>query len=445
MGPLSSASRIARGLALALVLTACAGLPPWFPQGASLARWKREAQELRGLEFVRPFHVRFVARDDVREIVAAILDSSYEQGDIEAYRDGYAALGALPADLDLREALLDLQEDQLLGLYEPDSETMYVVKGGLNEAYGEATIVHELVHALQHQHFPELFRVQQGLRRNDDVVSALGAALEGDASFTMLARMPSGERSVEIADRLREAMLLDQRHPEGKLAEVPRLMRVSLLFGYTHGTVIAAHRYEASGNAGLDELLADPPISTRQAVEPEDDPEVEFVALPLESLRAAVEARGCRVGLENVAGALTVGVLFQDHEGAEREPGLEELLRDWRGDRFVHVVCGSSWELAWVTRWRSEAAADAFAMRYRGIAASIASSAPLSGAAQAIDRGRTVLVRTPGLAPDDDLLLAGSEVRAYRTLGEWMADDCFTESPCPRSGSLAAASHAPSW
>ena len=64
-----------------------------------------------------------------------------------------------------------------------------------------------------------------------------------------------------------EAMLLDQRSPEGKLAEVPRLMRVSMLFGYAHGTPIAARSFAAQGNAGLNALLDAPPISTRQARE----------------------------------------------------------------------------------------------------------------------------------------------------------------------------------
>ena len=47
--------------------------------------------------------------------------------------------------------------------------------------------------------------------------------------------------------------------------------------------------------------------------------------------------------------------------------------------------------------------------------------------------GRTVLVHTPGLAPDLAYLIDESEIRSYTTLDAWLADDCFPESPCPRN------------
>ncbi len=415
------------------------------PGISAFVSYKRATENLRGLEFVRTFSFELIEREQISELVAEMIAVSYSAGHVERYRDAYAALGALPADIDLEQVLLELQEDQLLGLYDPRTETMYVVRGGLDDDYQAATIIHELVHALQHQHFPELFAVQQTLRHNDDLVSALSMAIEGDASLTMLARLPRHDRSMLAASMLRDVMLLDIKYPEGKLAEVPRLLRVSLLFGYAHGPSLAAFHFERAGNAGLDEFLRDPPIATVNALDPDRPVAVEFVSLPLEPLGESLAARGCALGHDNVAGALTVGVIFEDHEGRERAPGLDLLLADWKGDRFVHASCGDEWELAWLTRWRSEAAAEVFATRYRGIAASIAAAAPLSGEPELLQAGRTVLVHTPGLAPELALILDGAEIRGYSSLASWIADDCFTESPCPRSGSLAAASHAPSW
>jgi hypothetical protein len=435
MGGLIRALRPLRVAALALLCTGCAGFVPWLLGDPRIDELARTTEALRGLEFERPYTARFVEREEIPALVGGMIDAASEPGYIVAYRDAYAALGAWPPDLDLRQTVLELQMDQILGLYDPDSETLYVVSDGGGEAFGaesDATIVHELVHALQHQHFPGLFAIQQGLRHNDDLVTALAAAIEGDASLTMLANMAGDGRSVEMADQLAEVMLLDQRYPEGKLAEVPRLMRVSMLFGYTHGTPIAARSYAARGNAGLDALLEAPPLSTRQAREPGDDPEVEFVALPLEALGAALEPRGCRIAHQNVAGVLTTGVLFEDWEEPQPAAGLAALLRDWRGDRFVHVVCGDVWELAWLSRWRSEAAAQAFATRYQAIAPRIAANAPLSGVPSIVQRGPAVLIRTDGLAAHDSLLLDQSEVRRYSSFADWVADDCFTESPCPR-------------
>ena len=412
---------------LALLAGACA----LQPGVSALISYKRATESLRGLEFQRRFDFEFIDREQIPGLVRKMVEAAYPPGHVEAYRDAYAALGALPADIDLEQALLELQQDQLLGLYDPHTETMYVVRSGPDDDYQAATIIHELVHALQHQHFPELFAVQQTLRHNDDLVSALSTAIEGDASLTMLARLPRRDRSVLTAGLLREVMLLDIQYPEGKLAEVPRLLRVSLLFGYAHGTSLAAVHYERAGNAGLDQFLRDPPIATVNALEPDQPVAVEFVSLPLEPLGEALAARGCSLGHHNVAGALTVGVIFEDHEGQDRAPGLDLLLADWKGDRFVHARCGDQWELAWLTRWRSEAAANAFASRYRGIAASIAVAAPLSGEPELMRAGRTVLVYTPGLVAELELILDGAEIRRYPSLASWIGDDCFTESPCP--------------
>ena len=418
-----------RGLALLGLLTlGCAVF-----QQSALISWKRATEQLRGLEFERRVHFRHLQRSELPAVIREIMAAAYPPGHVDDYAQAYAAIGALPAGVDLEASLLDLQQDQLLGLYDPQTETLYVITGGGRDRdYTAATMIHELVHALQHQHFEPLFAVQQGLRHNDDLVSGLTAAIEGDASLTMLARLPRRDRSVWMADQLRELMLLDIKYPQGKLAEAPRLLRASLLFGYTHGTPLAARYYAQAGNVGLDAMLRAPPISTRQARDLGDFSAVDFVALPLERLAGELAARDCELGHHNVAGALTIGVIFEDHEGEARRPGLDELLEDWRGDRFVHARCGEQWEFAWLTRWRSPAAAGAFATRYADIAESVAAAAPLSGPPALTHVSRTVLVHTPGLTPDLGYLIDESEIRSYSSLAAWLADDCFTESPCPR-------------
>ena len=62
---------------------------------------------------------------------------------------------------------------------------------------------------------------------------------------------------------------------------------------------------------------------------------------------------------------------------------------------------------------------------------------PLSGPPRVIGAGRTTLVVSPGLVDQAELILEQSEVRSYGPFGEWTADDCFPESPCP--GTLASA------
>ena len=150
--------------------------------------------------------------------------------------------------------------------------------------------------------------------------------------------------------------------------------------------------------------------------------------MPLEQVAAELAARDCTLGDDNVAGGLTIDVLFEEHgDAVERD----SLLVKWSGDRFQHLVCAGFPELVWVTRWDDAAAAAEFAARYAAIADSVASSAGFSGAARVLVDGRTAVVLSPTLADLGPPILAGLEIRAYQSFDEWTADDCFPESPCP--------------
>ncbi len=161
---------------------------------------------------------------------------------------------------------------------------------------------------------------------------------------------------------------------------------------------------------------------------PEDTDPVEFVRLPAAELVERLEARDCTAGDDNVAGALTLRVLFAEY-GSEADIG--GLLRGWAGDRFLQLDCGETWELVWLTRWDSDDAAAEFASAYRAIADAVAANAKLAGVPEVIVRGRTAVVVTPALRAHANWILESSEIRAYASFAEWRRDDCFPESPCP--------------
>ncbi len=238
----------------------------------------------------------------------------------------------------------------------------------------------------------------------------------------------AGGRDEATASRVRENMLAERTRSDGPLAGAPPLLRESLIFPYAHGTPATARSYAAGGLAGLDAVLRDPPLSTARVLEPDESDPVEFIRLPEVELAERANARGCALGIDNVAGALTLEVLF-DHYG---HPGdLRELRRAWTGDRFLQIDCGETWDLVWLTRWDSESGAIAFASAYRAIADAVASNSRLSGTPEVVLRGRTALVVTPGLRSDAERILAASEIRAYARFTDWRNDDCFPESPCP--------------
>jgi hypothetical protein len=429
-------------LALALAASGCA----WFASaspGVSLSRAKAKTEELRGLRFrsggvaswlgLAPrLRLRWIDQAEVGELSRREVAAKLPAGFAEGYRDAYASLGVFPRDLDLLAALMALHEDQLVGVYSPRDRTLYVVRDAPAHVDGDAEtiLVHELVHALQHDHFERLMRLVEDLAGNDDVLTGVAAAIEGDASYTMtgVPLGPDAELRGAAARDAKKSWLADVAHPSGVLAEVPLLLRESLLFPYAYGVVLASRAHAREGNAGLDALLASPPLSSARVVHPDDRDPVEFVRLPEAALAEWLDARGCRLGQSNVAGAVTIDVLFRDHADGER---IGELARRWAGDRFLHVACTRGPELLWITRWDDAASARAFAERYAAIAPSVARAAGFEAAATVALDGRSAVVASPGVADLALPVLRASEIRAYEEFDAWWSDGCFPTG-CPK-------------
>jgi hypothetical protein len=439
------------GALLALSLLGCLPLPlgprtvaPLAP--SEIEAWQATASELRGLEFRDPVRIEWIESGDIPGIVRAEVEATFDPSYVVAYRDAYAALGLFPPDLDLLETIMALQAEQLVGLYSVSRRTLYVVSAA-REQYGAPTIlVHELVHALQHQHFPRTVAMLQRLENNDDLAGALGAAVEGDASLTMLAVEGSEEaRTLEAARGFRRAMLADLRHPTGLLAEVPRLLRVTLIAPYAYGVVAAARLFEESGTVGLDALIDDPPISGLHVVYPEERAAIDFVRLPLEWLESELAAEGCRAGHHNVAGVIAIRVLFEEFApGVEADP----VLRAWRGDRFVELRCpkrgglgallgrklglarGEESRLLWVLRFSDPESAEEFARVYASVAPGAAGRAGAAAPPEVVVVERSAVVFSPALRGLATEALRRSEVRSYRSLEEWIEGACFPDASC---------------
>lgn len=427
-------TRVPRGLAAAgtLVLAlACAWPGAVRDAPDPLDPWKLRASELRDLPFIDPVRLERIASEEIPEIARAEIAEMFDPDYVDAYRDAYAALGLLPPDLDLMETILALQQEQLVGLYSLSRRTLYVVVNREGEAAPPMIIVHELVHALQHQHFPRTVAILQGLERSDDLISAISAVVEGDASLTMLAVEPgfsSGERSVEAAERYRDIMLVDLDAPAGLLGQAPRLLQVSLIAPYAYGVVLAAERFSMDGNTGLDKLNWDPPLSTLEVLFADETDPIEFVELPMDWLESELLPLGCDVGHDNVAGFLTLRVFFE-----EFAPDLEtdSWLRGWRGDRFLHLRCTDGSRLVWLLQWEDAEAARDFAKAYRGVAAAAAERADLPGVPQVVVHNRSALVVSPALHRLAPQILDRAEIRAYGSFRDWVADGCFPEPGCP--------------
>ena len=322
------------------------------------------------------------------------------------------------------------------GLYDVERNTLFVrdVEG----SPPVATVAHETTHALQYQNFPALHAVHPWYNR--DLAAAVGSAVEGDAHVVGW--------SFDRDYRLRLCSLDPNRATQSDIqwwGWTPQVYWAHEGFPHVFGAQLALRRRLAAGQAGVDELLREPPLSTLAVLKPERADGVVFIDLP-KLVDERLAARGCRQGLVNTAGALGIWGLLLQHGGAGVDAvELPAFIEDWRGDRFAHIVCpdDNDDELAWLTRWRTAAAAQEFAERYGAIAsAATAHGGVLGGAATAHVHDRSVVVVTAGLS-DHVRALRAARSETFANIAQWRARGCFPEREChvPPPSAVASGDH----
>lgn len=355
-------------------------------------------------------------------------------GEVEAerWRAGWCAVGIYCAGSDADAPASTMRGS--LGLYNATKDTVFVRDLGTLDSLG--TVAHETVHALQHQHFPSVWIPYPW--HNRDLNSAVNAAVEGDAHLIGWWFHPS-ERIHLCALDPRTASAAEARRQQWR----PQAYSAHEGLPHVFGPALALGRWLEDGVAGVDDLLRNPPLSSRDAMQGGPPRPVDFIALPDGLLSPELKERGCERGLTNTVGALGIWGMLALHDDADEETA-PALIDHWRGDRFLHVACPGERddELAWVTRWQSADAARRFAQRYRAMAASVlAHGGQLAAMPVPLRRERAVAVVTPGLRDNLDALFA-ADVRTFADFDTWLASGCFPQAECnatPRPAAPPAA------
>lgn len=317
-------------------------------------------EKLRGLAFRAPVSVRIQDRLAIRSYVRTALDEE----ELRKARRRYVALGLIDPALNVRELIESLMEEELVGYYDPKRKMLAIredvasslanAKHNIDDEQWKATVVHELVHALQDQHLGLSNAMEKA--RTTDEENAFGAVVEGDATLAMLGYLAEGQGSslaavVTAPDQLAIALRSGRMQPEGKLAHAPAIVREPLLFRYRDGALFAAQLYADGGWKQIDQAHATPPKSTMTVRSPrrflDHAQEPTLPALP------NLEHHGCAQLDDDVLGSLEVATALAD---APRTADV--LAHAWRGDRYVILDCSSRDASLWHLRFATPAAAQ---------------------------------------------------------------------------------------
>jgi hypothetical protein len=181
-------------------------------------------------------------------------------------------LGLVPPEFDYEEGTFRLLEAQLAGFYEYRDKKMYLASD-LDASAADLTLAHELVHALQDQHYDLASRMGYKPEANDRE-SAFQALAEGDATSAMMDVMaPERRLAVEVPDDVFVAGIEGSMSASTASEKAPHVLRASLIAPYVDGVLfvhalrrrgIARGKADPTGWSEVDSAWKSPPETTEQ-------------------------------------------------------------------------------------------------------------------------------------------------------------------------------------
>jgi len=308
--------------------------------------------EIRQLTAKSAVRGRLIGRAEVQSFISAQLDEETPKDALEATEALLYGFGAVDADFDYRASVIGLMSSQLLGFYDPKRKTFFV-SGDLSGDEADVTLWHELVHALQDQHY-DLSHLTDWQPDSGDSQAAVHALAEGDATSAMLDALlkPRGGGALQLPEGLMRA----QSVLGSAATEAPPVLVRSLLAPYVDGLAFTNYLRRRGGFGAVDEAWRAPPASTEQLLHPEKflarEPPL-AVALPSPPPHAAeLQER-----FHDVMGEQTLRLLFEEWLPAVT---AAEAAADWGGDRLsvFSDAARERWAVGWHVRFDSEAAAQ---------------------------------------------------------------------------------------
>ncbi len=286
---------------------------------------------------------------DRQALIARVKEHVLKELPAEAIRDEgleLALFGFIPTKFDYESAEYDLLQEQLAGYYEPADGTMYMASD-LGDQEAEATLAHELVHALQDQRWNlgDRSKYRPGDGDRSESVSALA---EGDATSAMFdvmiarAAPGSGKTAVDLPDDVFAEQIRAGMN-EGPSAKAPHVMRTSLAAPYIYGTLFVHALRRQGGWAAVNRAWDDPPTTTEQVLHVDKwlahEQPMKVAAPPFATL-----GPGWKVSDEDSEGELGLRLALEEWTDSKT---AADLSAGWGGDRGVLLTNGDRAAFAW--------------------------------------------------------------------------------------------------
>jgi hypothetical protein len=303
---------------------------PWLNQKTVDGQIAPKVSAIRGLDFLDQVPFNTVTRDELRVYVSGLIDEEIPPRRLRGYERLLAYLGLAEPGLDLRQTFIEAATHGIAAFYnEREKCFAIVVDQGSGTALDAMTTAHELVHALQDQHF-DLSRFHRFAKYNDDATLAFSALSEGDACDVMLRfQFNGGSEGREGKAPGDASRLMAFAGGTQSVPGLPPIFAQDMIFPYSYGSRFVSALLERGGSPAVDRAFRDPPVSTEQIIDPEryfsgDEPSI--IELPdiAEGL-----PEGWHLLVSEPIGQFNLSILLATHIG---EWSVDEATRGWDGD-----------------------------------------------------------------------------------------------------------------
>lgn len=235
----------------------------------AVAEAKAFVEKERGLTFKAEVPVELLADEAFVERLMEDFDAEAEAEMAEAAVI-YEALGIIEPGTDLFAAMKEALGGGVIGFYDPEVGNL-VVRGAALTPMTRVTLVHELTHALDDQHF-ELDRPQyddaetgdhDGDGLPDEITFGFSAVVEGNATYVEDAYVET------FTDEEQEQYDEEQMEMGGDLPDVPEFLLQEVSLPYLLGPLLIGDLYDEGGQERVDAAFAEPPSTSEGVYHPE--------------------------------------------------------------------------------------------------------------------------------------------------------------------------------
>ena len=389
---------------------------------AYVARAMARVEQIGGLEFERDVNVTVLTREEYRNASTGTGQSaSYWAWNNQVW-EGMFTVGE---ETNVSDAFGELTGETVLGFYEPATDRLVVVSDDPERpVIDNATLVHELVHALQDQRYDLTRSKYQGTTQDEQL--AVGALVEGEATLV--------EEYYVQNCREEWACVATPGNATSGGGEFNVGILVTLLSQYSDGMALLDQLVEQYGWDAIGGLHEDPPETMEQVVQADIDEEPVPIEFEDRARDGWVLFEGQGENGSDTLGEASIYSMFwyqtveygtplvDQNEFLQPDSGefdyynySSEPSSGWANDRLFPYRNGDQFGYVWVTEWDTEADATQFRQTYLKMLAGhgvdlagprtlIVESGPFADAFRVVQDGTTVtIVNAPNETALDDI------------------------------------------